>query len=393
MPVVQKIVEIIEWAKRVEADIEICNQNLVGATQASKGFEEFRKKLLFDMLQKPQAIYPATVYEFLLLLKQPIGSWGYFSIDELNKENIDEFFTILDDEIGITPEAEELLNEEQSFHESSTKKIREALVSCRKFYEIYQNESMQEQYTAFRTFLIHNPITDEETIEAFCFKHRLEPFLISILEDCYENIPSGFVYKCQACGWTLEEKTKGYFTCVKRECRKKLDVFSLKNSKIESHQNKRVLKSILLSTVIPGKKELQLVEDLKKLSVTVQLYPQLEKKGDIYAFQEYENILEYAFIDVKDYTRPKRLAEELLKEKEEGTLKTEIIAVPDDKASKRYIEYVNRTLQERGHMDVRIYSFSMIKEMFKRNGSSRLKGRVKHKSVNRKENDNVQILF
>ncbi|WP_316568861.1 hypothetical protein [Neobacillus sp. YIM B06451] len=393
MTIIPKLVEIIEWAKRLETDIELCSYNYVGAPPLAKEFHGFHRRLLFEMLQKPLPLYPVSVNDFLRMLKNPVATWGYFSEAELKEENIEEFFVILDEEFGVTPEAEELLNEEESFLESSTKLIREALISCRTFYEIYQYKHMQQQYTAFRTFLIHNPITDIYTIESFCFKNRFETFLSNILGNCYEDIPSGYVYKCQSCGWTLEEKTRGYFSCVKKECRKKLDVHSLKEYRIENGQNKRVRKGILLSTVIPGRKELQLVNDLEKLGAKVDLYPQLERKGDIYACQEYEDAIEYAYIDVKDYTRPKRLADELLKEIEKGNLKTNIIAVPNDKASKRYINFVNQILHENGHGEVRIYSFKMIKEMFKKGTSSRLRGRLKREKLDRKENENVQILF
>jgi hypothetical protein len=389
MSIIPKLVEIIEWVKRIETDIELCSYNYVGTSPLAKEFQNFQRRLLYEMLQKPQPLYPVSINDFLQLIKNPVGTWGYFSEEELKEDNIDDSFVILDEEFGVTPEAEELLYEEESFLESSTKLIREALISCRTFYEIYQNKHMQQQYTEFRTFIIHNPITDQHSIESFCFKNRFESFLSTILENCYEDLPSGYVYKCQSCGWTLEEKTKGYFSCVKKECRKKLDVHSLKDFMIEKGQGKRVKKGILLSTVIPGMKELQLVNDLEKLGATVDLYPQLERKGDIYAFQEYEDAREFAYIDVKDYTRPKRLVEELLKEIEVGNLKTNIIAVPNDKASKRYINFVNETLHSNGHGDVRIYSFKMIKEMFKKGTSSRLRGRLERENLDRKEEENV----
>jgi hypothetical protein len=394
MTLIPKIVEIIEWTKRLELDIEL---GVYGArdieNKKNKDFQKFLNKLLFEMLQSPQPIYPTTLNNFLFMLRQPVISWGLFSKEELENENIKESFTILDDEMGITPEALELLNEEQSFMESSSKIVREAMIMCREHYDIFGNESMQRQYIEFRSYLINNPITNADDIESFCFMNRFEPFLSTAIENCYEDIPLHYKYKCQSCGWTLEEKTKGYYICVKKECRKKLDISTLKNYKIDANQNKRVRKSILMTTVIPGKKELALKDDLEKMGAMVELFPDIERKGDIHASLVNNGRIEYGFIDVKDYSRPKRLAEELLKEIEKGSLKTKMIAIPNEKATKKYVELINNTLKEHGHGAVQVFSFKQIKQIFKINGNPKLKKYLKHHILEGTEEKNVQILF
>jgi hypothetical protein len=394
MTLIPKLVEIIEWAKRLEGDIEL---GVYGSrnveNKKNKDFQKFLNKLLFEMLQNPQPIYPTTLNNFLFMLKQPIITWGYFSKEELENENLEESFTILDNELGITPEAEEMLNEEQSFMESSSKIVREAMIMCREHYDIFQNESMQRQYTAFRSYIINYPISNADDIESFCFINRFEPFLSTALESCYENIPLHYKYKCQSCGWTLEEKTKDYYVCVKKECRKKLDISTLKNNKIDANLNKRVRKSILMTTVIPGKKELALKDELEKMGAKVELFPDIERKGDIYASIVNGEKIEYGYIDVKDYSRPKRLAEELLKEIEKGRLKTNIIAVPNEKASKKYVELINSILREYGHSAIQVFSFKQIKHMFKTDGNPKLKRYLMCRLLEGKEEKNVQVLF
>ncbi|MEH7085699.1 hypothetical protein V7139_23590 [Neobacillus drentensis] len=372
MKAYEQLMEVIEWGKKLEVNIEDAVFLVDDDTCISKGFELFRQKFLYTMLHIEKEQYPVSLYHFLQQLKEPINEWGIFDLEELEESGVPTNLVILDDEIGISEEAEELLREAISSKELSTKIIRDVLVYCRE--KVDEGKEMQTVYTAFRLFLILHPISDEETIELYCLEHGFDAYIASALESCYEDIPSDCRFTCQACGWTLKEKTKGVYICLKKECRRKYNASSLGRYQLDEHVTKRVKEGIQFSTVIPGIRELELQKRLENKEVTVQLYPDLERKGDLFTSKEFgDSILAFS-IDVKDYRSPKWLARTLIDDFQKGLIKSNVIAVPDEKANRRYLQYVNAQLAEH-QIPCKVYSFKTIVNMFKNDNSLQVKVR------------------
>jgi len=355
----EKLVQTIEMAKILESNIEHAVFVSHEGSHLAKEVESYFKNSLYDMLQYDLPKYPIDLYHCIQLLKTPIGEWNYFPRDFLDEEGISPEMMILDIDIGLTEEADELLVEYKSTREVGSLVIQEVLIHCR---TNQAHIDMQPKYNAFRTFLIGHPLTGADQIELFCLQHDFDPFLSSALERCYEDIPLGKKYKCQACGWTLEEKTKHVFVCLKKECKHSYDVHSLRE--IEPDETKRVKESIQLSTVIPGLRELELKKRLEtKKKAIVYLYPDLERLGDLEVNIEMEGKLVQRYIDVKDYRRPQQLAKRLLEDNRNGLIKTPIIAVPDEKATERYLRFVNEQLMSNGITVCRVYSFKQIEAL------------------------------
>ncbi len=368
------VIEAIETAKILETDVENAVWIVESGDDDAEKVDRFYKKLLYEFLQRNGLDYPATLASFLQLLKKPIVDWGIFCPVELEEEGIPLDLIIIDSEIGISEEAEELLREFQSSSEATSKLVQEVLSYCRRL-ELEGSPNMDKLYVAFRIYLILNPTTNEHKLELYCFENKFDPYIASALHRCYENIPNGFQFKCQSCGWPLKEKTKNYYVCLKKECRDKYDATTLENYKLNSTDTLQVKESIQLSTVIPGLKELELVARLEKAGAKVDLYPNLERLGDVKASKEFNNIRLQLTIDVKDYRYPKQLAKKLLVDFEQGMLKCPIIAVPDPKATKRYLQYVNDRLLENDITSVKVFSFKQVVAMFNKDSSMQLYAR------------------
>lgn len=101
-----KLIRIIERMERMEQNIE----NLVYVegtenTQDAKEFREFLIELQKEMLLTSNSKYISNLYELLLLLKLPIGEWGFFNNTLLEDQKIDINLRILSESTGITKEA------------------------------------------------------------------------------------------------------------------------------------------------------------------------------------------------------------------------------------------------------------------------------------------------
>jgi hypothetical protein len=369
----ERLIEVIQWTSKLEKDIEDAVYLPDDKMQISKEFELFKREFLYSMLHLEKLQYPVTFYHLLQLLKRPIREWNLFSVRALEEEGISGELVILDEEIGLSEDADELLREAVSSREASTKVIRDVLVYCRRKMEEGQN--MQDIYNAFRLFLISHPICNDELIELYCINHQFDPYLASALEICYEDIPDSSQFKCQACGWTLVEKNKGLYSCIKKECRRKYNASRLAHYQIADTETKRIKEAIQFSTVIPGLRELELKMRLEKRGAEVELYPNLEREGDLLVSKEQgASILKFS-IDVKNYSSPKRLANQLIKDHTEGLLKSPVIAVPDEKTNRRYLQYVNGVLHEKKITTCKVYSFREIETMFSMKGSLQIEVR------------------
>ncbi|MGM0789910.1 hypothetical protein ABXS71_02550 [Bacillus infantis] len=362
---IEELIELIEWVKRVENNIENAVHSSSEDTAISRDFEIFFNRFLYFMLQFDMKEYPVNLFHWLQLLKKPLKDWWPAVSNLLNEENISSDFIILDEEIGLSEEAEELLREYQSYQEASTKVVRDVLIHCRDV-SLEKGLDMQGAYTKFRLFLIENPITNVDELELYCLENNFDHFITSSLENCYEDIPPSSAFKCQSCGWTLYEKTKNVFVCIKQQCLNTYDANSLKHYKITEVDQLRVKESIQFSTVIPGQRELELKNKLVKAGAAVELYPDLERLGDLRVRRAGKTAgSEELLIDVKDYRNAKQLAKKLLTDHAAGQVKTPVIAIPDDKANSRYLKFVNKHLFEMGINSCKVYSFKQVVRMFK----------------------------
>ncbi|MED1863961.1 hypothetical protein P4V41_10915 [Fictibacillus nanhaiensis] len=360
-----ELIGLVEWVKRLESNIEDAVHSGGEDTVISRDFEIFFNQFLFFMLQYPMKEYPVNLFHWLQLLKKPLRDWWPASASFLDEEGISPNFIILDDEIGLSEEAEELLREYKSYKEASAKVVRDVLIHCRE-ESINRGIDMQHVYTKFRLFLIENPLTNLDELELYCFENDFDSFLSRSLENCYEDIPESSMFKCQFCGWTLEEKTKNAFVCIKQQCRSSYDVNTLKQYKITQSDQLRVKESIQFSTVIPGLREIELKIRFEECGATVELYPDLERLGDLRVSNAGEKKgSEKLLIDVKDYRNAKQLVKKLLADQVAGLIKSPIIAVPDDKANRRYLSFVNEYLIETGITSCKVYSFKQVVRTYK----------------------------
>jgi REase associating with pPIWI_RE len=362
---IEELIELVEWVKRLENNIEDAVHSSSEDTVASREFEIFFNRFLYFMLQFDLKEYPVNLFHWLKLLKKPLKDWWPAAANLLDEEGISSDFIILDDEIGLSEEAEELLREYKSYQEASAKVVRDVLIHCREV-SLEKGLDMQWVYTKFRLFLIKNPITNIEAMELYCLENDFDHFLSSSLENCYEDIPPSSAFKCQSCGWTLHEKTKNVFVCIKQQCLRSYDVSSLNHYEITEADQLRVKESIQFSTVIPGQRELELKRKLVKSGAAIELYPDLERLGDLRVRRAGEKAgSEELLIDVKDYRNAKQLAKKLVTDHAAGLVKTPVIAVPDDKANSRYLKFVNKRLVEMGINSCKVYSFKQVVRMFK----------------------------
>lgn len=368
MEIAKLLVETIENLKNIESDIKnavyVPKEKSSATKKKSKKFQDFYQDFLFTMLQYPMSHHPASLYDFLQLLKKPIGDWGCFSKKDLQKENIDPEFYVLSETIGITQQATELLSEYESIREMDTLPVRLALISCRKKQkEELFGDYMQQVYESFRNFIIHNPTTNDDLIMKYSNEHGFDSEIENLLIRCYEMIPRGEHRKCQYCGWAMELRYEQAF-CVRMECKEKYNPHSSTFKKIDPEHDKRTLRSIQLTTVIPGLREWDLCLLLKKHGIHYEQYPDLERKGDVYIYKTIAGKKKEIWVDVKDYVHASSLVRALEDDFENGRIKTNYIGIPTFRATKRYLQYINDKLAEIPGMKCRAYSFKQIANMF-----------------------------
>ncbi|PFS62755.1 hypothetical protein COK41_14825 [Bacillus cereus] len=360
-----RLIEIIEQAKKLEEDITRIVYVLEDS-EAAIDFEKFFKKLQGEFLRCKNSKYPCNVYEFLALLRTPIKEWGYFNMNSIKERRINGNLILLGERVGVTSEALHIYNEHKSAYEAQTKPIEDIIRYCRE--KSLVDKTMQQKYEFFRNYLIEHPV-----IHPYYAENEIavgldnDSFLINkLLEECYEPIIGEYKYICPSCGWTLQQKTLDYFYCLSNDCREGYDKTSLLQDQnlINLKVTHRTKEAIQRTTVIPGKKEVELAQRLRKKGVTVSMYPEIEAQGDIRAEKIIHDKRISLYIDVKDYSSDYVLAERLIMEKEAGILKDVLIAVPDKKANNKYLKAVKRILLEKEANQIEVYSFREIINMF-----------------------------
>ncbi|UNK30990.1 hypothetical protein MNO09_00325 (plasmid) [Bacillus sp. N5-665] len=360
-----RLIEIIEQAKMLEEDITRIVY-VLDDSEAVIEFERFFKKLQGEFLRSKGSKYPCNLYEFLTLLRTPIKEWGYFNMNSIKERRINENLILLGERVGVTSEALHIYNEHKNAYEAQTKAIEDVIRYCRE--KSIVDKTMQQKYEFFRNYLIEHPLihpyyAENEIAEGL----DNDSFLINkLLEECYEPIIGEYEYICPSCGWTLQQKALAYFYCLSNDCRESYDKNNVLTNQnlINLKVTHRTKEAIQRTTVIPGKKEIELAHRLGKKGVTVNMYPAIEAKGDIRAEKIIHDKRVSLYIDVKDYSSEYVLAQRLIMDKEAGILKDVLIAVPDKKANKKYLKAVKRILLEKEANEIEVYSFREIINMF-----------------------------
>ena len=302
-------------------------------------------------------VFPNTYYDLFRLLSNPLSKWGIFEKVHLKNQEVEHLALL--EESGLTDEAYELLNAVQSHKEYQSLPVREALIHCRQ----KQKEGLDYQaaYVFFRTFIIENPLVEgKRSLFNDSVKEKLnyDPILMKLLQKCYEPFNRfEHQYICQSCGWTTYKKGANRYACVKRSCKDAFDALFLPNFELENTSyTMRTTQAVQFSTVIPGRGELELAKKLTKKGCVVEMYPNLEKDGDIKATKDGRVFL----IDCKDYANYKELISTLTEKRNEYPQET-IIAVPNEtvKNTSRYI-HLARELAVKNGVAFRIVDFKEL---------------------------------
>ncbi|EPY7708658.1 hypothetical protein ACN1JM_000719 [Bacillus pacificus] len=359
----KKLIKIIQEVEKVEVDIE----NMVFISGApndekAKRFRDFYQDFIRETLHTKNALRPRNLFEFLQLLKAPIGDWGYFNIKNLKERKINTELKILNNYTGISSEARTLLNEYESYEELTTGPIVDIMIHCQQKVELGKKQ-YQEIYADIRTFLITNPLTTLKKVkEKSLMNWNRDRMLLELIEGCYEEFDSSkYRYGCPYCGWTVEEQPGGYIL-LSKDCYDHFDINKMYETSTEEY-TLRLSKTIQRTTVIPGLKELELKKMLENKGLKVELYPRVEMDGDLKVINPLEEECIVLNIDVKDYVYPISLAEKILQDISEGRQKTAIISVPNSKANKTYLKAANQFLLKHGIDHVKVYSFKETVKM------------------------------
>lgn len=198
----------------------------------------------------------------------------------------------------------------------------------------FQLHGKEEDYVAFRSFLINNPVTTRDRLDNFIsqqgnYNTKLKRIYAEIY-NFYEEIPEHYktnnsIETCGYCGWTIISKD-GNKHCISDYCHANLGI---EKSKLIEYEDEmiRVKRGVMRYISLPGIPELRLKNKLEKLGLRVRLYPN---------FDQYD--LEVIFkkcswaVDIKDYSNPYTLVNKI-KTFESNSSERSFILVPDKRCS------------------------------------------------------------
>jgi len=296
-------------------------------------------------------LFPNNYQKLLTLFQLPLSEWGEGIFTKKELKNLDlENFRFLDT-YGLTDDCHYIYSEKESLFEFQSSAVAKALHYCRQYQ--HQLDNAQKLYTKFRLFIQEHPVLNERELKQFMMKGLLDTQLSNYLEECYEPIRNYHYLLCPRCGWTMTKITDSHYRCLTEECEKQFDVTDTMGSLFQDAEL-RTKKAVQFSTVISGLWEMELKTRLEKKGAVVELYPNLERYGDLEVkFQE-----DTFLIDVKNYRSSHTLLSKLQEELSQGKYHeshTTIIAVPDHK-SKAYVDFIN----EQVPLTLRVMRFKEI---------------------------------
>lgn len=260
--------------------------------------ELYKGMLLFiEQTAASKAQPPVDLYHLLQTLHHPSKEWGIPDLQDYYPEEA----PLLEEFIGLTPDADEFLNRHVSPEDAEQQTMYEILMYCRE-----EGRQLQQEYARIRTFL-SNP--HHAVITSFQLSEFAETFpdiqLTNLIKQCYEEITPRIANyrKCPHCGWTLEYKNDRW-CCNKEDICHLLADFELMTSfDFGKERVLRLLPGIQRFVLLPGLSELRIGERLTRKGYQVELYPNVDEY-DLVVSEDGQSI----FLDVKDFRDPRTLA-------------------------------------------------------------------------------------
>lgn len=249
-----------------------------------------------------------SVPDAVSMMQRPLGEWEVtFPVPEYLAD-----LMLMDGEF-LTEDADALIVSNSDVAAELTQGIMRRLI------EMCRASGKQDDYVAFRRFVIEHPVASR--MEMIDILHKLsDDSLRSLLRDeAFESVPGdlesdGQVLICQRCGWTLVKNTyRGSLGCADAGCRRLEGMIPAHYSRGLSAGDglRRVRAGLARYTARPGRLELSLFETLSELDgLKVELWPGFDSydlgvtfpTGEVWA------------IDCKDSSRPSLLAARLNKD-------------------------------------------------------------------------------
>ncbi|MFS0555058.1 hypothetical protein [Brevibacillus sp. 179-C9.3 HS] len=240
---------------------------------------------------------PTDLNRLIQILHKPSNEWGIQGLIEYypgEAPMIEEF-------IGITPDAEDFINTYISPDEAQQRNMFAILQFCRD-----ESRKLQTEYTQIRTFLSkpQNAVLSSFQLAQFAESFR-DSELSTLVRQCFEEVTPFLVNyrKCPHCGWTLEYKHDQWRCNKENICKslsdwKMVDQFDFKNERVY-----RLLPGIQRYVLLPGISETKLAVYLKRKGYRVELFPNVDEY-DLAVSLNNNRI----FLDVKDFKDPRTLA-------------------------------------------------------------------------------------
>ncbi|QCT01584.1 hypothetical protein E6C60_0863 [Paenibacillus algicola] len=265
----------------------------------SKIPDELHKGMLMFIQEaaKSGGEVPADVHRLLQLLHKPSNEWGIQGLSEYYPEEA----PLVEEFIGITPDAEDFINTYHSPDEAQQKNMFAILQFCRE-----DSRKLQTEYTQIRTFLSQ---PQHAVVSSFQFVQFADSFrdreLSSLIRQCYEEITSPLMNyrKCPHCGWTLEYKQDRWRCNKENICHTLADFEVVEQFDFRNERVYRLLPGIQRYVLLPGISEMKLADYLRRKEYEVELYPNIDEYDLAISLHNLK-----IFLDVKDFKDPRTLA-------------------------------------------------------------------------------------
>ncbi|KJD42904.1 hypothetical protein [Paenibacillus terrae] len=260
--------------------------------------ELYKGMLLFIGQTAPsKAQPPVDLFHLLQILHRPSKEWGVPDLKECYPEDA----PLLEEYVGLSPQADEFLNLHISPQDAEQQNMYEILMYCKE-----EGRQLQQEYALIRTFL-SNP--QNSIITSFQLSEFAETFtdlqLTNLIKQCYEEITPIIANfrKCPNCGWTLEYR-KDRWRCNKEDiCHLLADFENLSSFDFGKERVLRQLPGIQRFVLLPGMSELRIAERLIRKGYEVELYPNVDEY-DLSVSVNGKRV----YLDVKDFRDPRTLA-------------------------------------------------------------------------------------
>jgi hypothetical protein len=240
---------------------------------------------------------PADIHRLLQILHKPSLEWGIQGlIDHYPVES-----SLIEEFIGITPDAEDFINTYISPDEAQQKNMLAILQFCRD-----ESRDLQAEYTQIRTFLSmpQNAVLSALQLAQFAESIR-DRELSMLVRTCYEEVTLQMdnYRKCPHCGWTLAYKHDRWQCNKENICYsladfETFDLFNYKNERVF-----RLLPGIQRYVLLPGISEMKIADWLRRKGYGVELYPNIDEYDLEISHHESK-----IYLDVKDFKDPRTLA-------------------------------------------------------------------------------------